>query len=244
MRRRYHTRRVTRRLARGPTPRLASQAWARAFACVLGVALAAACGGDEPAIESPTAASADFRWPEGPRATAVITTRDHGEIRVALYPEFAPLAVKQFEKLAGEGFYDGVTFHRVIPGFMIQGGDPLSRDDDPRNDGQGGPPGAPLPDEFSAAPFERGAVAMANSGRPNSGGSQFFIVDGETRDLDGRYSLFGRVSEGLETVDAIAAVATDAGGRFGPAHRPIESVVIEQIRVEPAEPAETRSPSR
>ena len=233
MQRRYHTRRATRRRA--------SRARACALAC--GLALAAACGGEEPPGESPGAA-AEFRWPGGPRAAAVISTRDHGEIRVALYPELAPRTVAQFKKLAGDGFYDGVTFHRVIPGFMIQGGDLLSRDDDPRNDGQGGPPGAPLPDEFSAAPFERGAVAMANTGRPNSGGSQFFIVDRETRDLDGQYSLFGRVTGGLETVDAIAAVPTDAGGRFGPAHRPIESVVIERIRIEPAEPGETSDPTR
>ena len=236
MQRRYHTKRATRRRT--------SRARACALAC--GLAVAAACGGGEPPVESP-AAAADFRWPEGPRATAVIATRDHGEIRVALYPELAPVTVKQFEKRAGDGFYDGVTFHRVIPGFMIQGGDPLSRDNDPRNDGQGGPPGPPLPDEFSAAPFERGTVAMANTGRPNSGGSQFFIIDRETHDLEGRYSLFGRVTGGLETVDAIVAVPTDVGGRFGPAHRPIESVVIERIRVEPAEPAkptETGDPTR
>ncbi len=85
---------------------------------------------------------------------------------------------------------------------------------------------------------------MANTGRPDSGGSQFFIVDGEMNDLEGRYSLFGRVTGGLETVDAIAAVPTDVGGRFGPAHRPIESVVIERIRVEPAEPGETGDPTR
>ncbi|MED5262421.1 MAG: peptidylprolyl isomerase [Myxococcota bacterium] len=235
MQRRYHTKRATRRRA--------SRARACALACGLGVALAAACGGEEPPDQSP-AAAADFRWPEGPRATAVITTRDHGEIRFALYPELAPVTVSQFEKRAGDGFYDGVTFHRVIPGFMIQGGDPLSRDNDPRNDGQGGPPGPPLPDEFSAAPFLRGTVAMANTGRPDSGGSQFFIVDSETHDLDGQYSLFGRVTEGLETVDAIAAVPTDVGGRFGPAHRPIESVVIERIRIEPAEPGETSDPTR
>ena len=219
----------------------------RALACALVVALfatlAGACGGEDPPGEPPSP-TVDFRWPGGPRATAVITTRDHGAIRVALYPELAPVTVEQFERRAGDGFYDGVTFHRVIPGFMIQGGDPLSRDNDPRNDGQGGPPGAPLPDEFNAAPFERGAVAMANTGGPNSGGSQFFIVDGEMNDLEGRYSLFGRVTGGLETVDAIAAVPTDVGGRFGPAHRPIESVVIERIRIEPAKPAEPGDPTR
>ena len=237
MQRRYHTKQATR------------QATSRALACALVVALfvtlAGACGGeDPPGKETPSSPAVDFRWPRGPHATAVISTRDHGEIRIALYPKLAPVTVEQFEQRAGDGFYDGVTFHRVIPGFMIQGGDPLSRDDDPRNDGQGGPPGAPLPDEFSAAPFERGAVAMANTGRPNSGGSQFFIVDRETRDFDGQYSLFGRVTEGLETVDAIAAVPTDVGGRFGPAHRPIESVVIERIRIEPAKPTETGPTTR
>lgn len=218
MGRRYHTRR----------------SGSYALACALAVSLAGACDGGETGSSQFETPPVDFAWPEGPRHIAVLTTRDHGEIHIALYPELAPASVAQFERLVSEGFYDGLTFHRVIPGFMIQGGDPLSRDDDPHNDGRGGPPGAPLPDEFGRAPFVRGAVAMANSGRPHSGGSQFFIVNRETRHLDGQYSLFGRVDQGLETVDAIAEVETDIGGRFGPAHRPIEPVVIEQILIAPA----------
>ena len=195
----------------------------------LGLAFALGCGSEPPPGEAAEAQA--FAWPEGPHREAVLSLRDGGEIRVALYPELAPASVANFEKLASEGFYDGVRFHRVIPGFMIQAGDPLTRDDDPGNDGQGGP-GYTIPDEFGPAPFVRGAVAMANTGQPNSGGSQFFIVHRDSPHLAGGYSLFGRVVSGWEVVDEIAAVTTDVGGRWGPANRPIEPVVIERIRIE------------
>ena len=214
MPRRYHSPPARRHTARG----------------LLAVALLAlGCGSEKPA--PPNAAAADFAWPGGPRAVAVIATRDHGEIRVALYPELAPGTVENFKKLAAEGFYDGLTFHRVIPDFMIQAGDPLSRDNDPQNDGRGGP-GYTIPDEFGAAPFVRGTLAMANKGQPDSGGSQFFIVQRENPQLAGKYSLFGRVVAGLSAVDEIASVECDVGGRWGPANRPIEPVLIERIRIE------------
>ena len=200
-----------------------------ALAGVLMLAFAPGCGSEAPPGEA--AAPEAFAWPEGGHREAVLSLRDGGEIRVALYPELAPASVANFEKLASEGFYDGLTFHRVIPDFMIQAGDPLTRDDDPRNDGRGGP-GYTIPDEFGPAPFTRGAVAMANTGQPDSGGSQFFIVHRDSPHLAGGYSLFGRVVSGWEAVDAVAAVATDVGGRWGPANRPIEPVVIERIRIE------------
>jgi cyclophilin family peptidyl-prolyl cis-trans isomerase len=149
-------------------------------------------------------------------------------------PELAPKAVANFAKLANEGFYDGTTFHRVIPGFMIQGGDPNSRDHDPRNDGAGGP-GYGIPDEFSELPQLRGIVSMANRSSPNTGGSQFFIVHKDSPHLDGRYSAFGRIVAGIEVVDAITEVPVDTYGRYGPNDRPHpEPVVIETIRIEPA----------
>ncbi|MFP6564055.1 MAG: peptidylprolyl isomerase [Myxococcota bacterium] len=174
---------------------------------------------------------APFFWPDEPAVVAILKVRNHGQIRIGLYPDIAPAAVLNFATLASGGFYDGVSFHRVIPGFMIQGGDPLSRDDDPLNDGQGGP-GFVIPDEFGAVPFTRGTVAMANSGRPNSAGSQFFIVHENSPHLAGKYSAFGRVLAGFDTLDSIAAVKTDEHGRWGPAHQPLERVVIERIEID------------
>jgi len=153
-----------------------------------------------------------------------------GEIVIELYPELAPETVANFEKLAREGFYDGTTFHRVIPDFMIQGGDPWSRDDKPTNDGQGGPDYT-IDDEINGAPHLPGVVSMANTGRPNSGGSQFFILTGDAPQLDSKHTVFGRVRSGSEVVEAINAVETDTFGRWGPKARPIENVVLEAVTI-------------
>jgi cyclophilin family peptidyl-prolyl cis-trans isomerase len=209
---------------------------------VLGAALLAtwtACGADEPAAppsaETAQAPSPDAFIEDVPHDVAVIAIEDMGEIRIELLPEIAPKAVENFKKPAGERFYDGTTFHRVIPGFMIQGGDPASKDTDPRNDGQGGP-GYTIEDEFSDYPHVRGTVSMANKGSPNSSGSQFFIVHGENvPHLNGKYTAFGRVTQGIEVVDAITQVQIDKYGRFGPRARPHPApVVAETIRIEPA----------
>lgn len=223
--------------------RLASHIrFARLTAPLLGAALLAtwtACGADEPAA-TPPEETAQAPSPESfiedvPHDVAVITIKDMGEIRIELLPEIAPKTVENFEKLAREHFYDGTTFHRVIPDFMIQGGDPNSRDIDPRNDGAGGP-GYTIEDEFSDYPHVRGTVSMANKGIPNSSGSQFFIVHGENvPHLDGKYTAFGRVIQGIEVVDAITKVQIDKYGRFGPRDRPHPTAVVaETIRIEPA----------
>jgi len=193
----------------------------------------AACGGDEepPEAVKPTAAELIAA---GPHDQAVIEIQGLGAIRLDLLPELAPKTVANFVKLANEGFYDGTTFHRVIPDFMIQGGDPKSKDHDPRNDGEGGP-GYGIPDEFNELPHTRGVVAMANRGSPKTGGSQFFIVHQDSPHLDGKFSAFGRIVEGIEVVDAITQVELDTYGRYGPQGRPYpEPVVIETIRIEPA----------
>jgi len=191
----------------------------------------AAEAADAPAIEA-------FAWPTGPRPIATLVVAGFGEVEIELYPELAPETVANFVKLSREGFYEGTTFHRVIPGFMIQGGDPNTKDANPRNDGAGGP-GYSIDDELSDAPHVRGVVSMANLGRPNSGGSQFFIVLDRQPHLDGHHTIFGRVSRGSDVVDAIAAVETDVRGRFGPPHRPLAPVVLERVVVE--EPATTPS---
>ena len=140
---------------------------------------------------------------------------NHGTIEIELYPGEAPKTVENFTKLAGEGFYDGIIFHRVIEDFMIQGGDPTGT-------GSGGP-GYQFEDEFNDHPVERGSLAMANAG-PNTNGSQFFIVTADACPwLDGKHTVFGRVTSGMDVVDAISKVDT------GPGDRPRDDVRIEGI---------------
>jgi len=152
-------------------------------------------------------------------STAILHT-NHGAIAVELFDADAPKTVANFVTLAAEGFYDGVTFHRVIPDFMIQGGDPTGT-------GSGGP-GYTFEDEFNPQLIVRGALAMANAG-PNTNGSQFFIVTADACPwLDGKHTVFGRVTDGMDVVDAISALERDARDR------PREDVVIERIELPPA----------
>jgi len=145
---------------------------------------------------------------------------NHGAIDVELFDDDAPKTVENFRKLAGEGFYEGVVFHRVIPDFMIQGGDPTGT-------GMGGP-GYTFEDEFNDHKVERGALAMANAG-PNTNGSQFFIVTtGAAPWLDGKHTVFGKVTGGMDAVDSIEKTDTDANDK------PREPAVIERVElVEP-----------
>jgi len=141
------------------------------------------------------------------RQITVIET-NLGTIVIQLFPDVAPGHVENFVKLAQDGFYDGTTFHRVIPDFMIQGGDPNSKDDDRSNDGQGGP-GYTIKAEFSDMPHKRGILSMARAQDPNSAGSQFFIVVADSNFLDGQYTVFGEVIEGMEVADKIVNVEKD-----------------------------------
>jgi peptidyl-prolyl cis-trans isomerase B (cyclophilin B) len=140
-----------------------------------------------------------------------------GPIAIELYDDDAPKTVENFRKLATDGFYDGLTFHRVIPDFMVQGGCP-------EGTGTGGP-GYTFEDEFNQHKVERGALAMANAG-PNTNGSQFFIVTTEAAPwLDGKHTVFGRVTEGMDAVDAIESTPTGGGDR------PVEPQIIERIEL-------------
>jgi peptidyl-prolyl cis-trans isomerase B (cyclophilin B) len=140
-----------------------------------------------------------------------------GAVTVELFDDDAPKTVSNFRKLAGDGFYDGLTFHRVIGDFMIQGGCP-------EGTGTGGP-GYTFEDEINQHRVVRGALAMANAG-PNTNGSQFFIVTTESAPwLDGKHTVFGQVTDGMDTVDAIESTPTGAGDR------PIEPQVIERIEL-------------
>lgn len=129
------------------------------------------------------------------KPTAVITLEKGGEIRIELFPEDASATVENFVKLAKKGFYDGLTFHRVVPGFVVQGGDP-------KGDGTGGP-GYTIKAEFNGRKHVRGTVAMARSQHPDSAGSQFYITFGPQPHLDSNYTVFGQVVSGMELVDAI-----------------------------------------
>ena len=153
-----------------------------------------------------------------------ITMKDGGVIKAELYPDIAPISVDNFVKLASKGFYNGLTFHRVIPGFMIQGGCP-------EGTGMGGP-GYTIKGEFSAngvvnnLKHERGVLSMARAMDPNSAGSQFFIMHETSPHLDGQYAAFGKVFEGMDVVDRIANVRTDY------ADKPLEPQVIEVMTVQ------------
>jgi cyclophilin family peptidyl-prolyl cis-trans isomerase len=140
-----------------------------------------------------------------------------GAIAIELFDDDAPKTVTNFKKLAGDGFYNGVIFHRVIPDFMIQGGDPTGT-------GSGGP-GYTFEDEFNDQKVERGALAMANAG-PDTNGSQFFVVTADACPwLDGKHTVFGRVTGGMEVVDAISAVDRDARDK------PHDDVAIERVEL-------------
>ena len=131
-----------------------------------------------------------------------------GSIKFTLLPDIAPETVRNFSKLAGSGFYNGTLFHRVIPGFMIQGGDPNTKSPDKSMWGQGGP-GYNLKAEFNSRSHLRGIVSMARSTDPDSAGSQFFIVTSDSTFLDKQYTVFGEVTEGMEVADKIVNLPRD-----------------------------------
>ena len=153
-----------------------------------------------------------------------ITMKDGGVIDIELDKKAAPVTVENFEKLVKDKFYDGLIFHRVIPGFMIQGGDP-------EGTGMGGP-GWHIKGEFAANGWDnpirhtRGVISMARAQDPNSAGSQFFIMHADAAYLDGQYAAFGRVVKGIEVVDKIASAATSRWN-----NRPYEDQVIDTIRI-------------
>lgn len=157
-----------------------------------------------------------------PVVTMVV--KDKGNIVIELMPEYAPQSASNFINLVSEGFYNGLTFHRVIKGFMIQGGCP---------DGIGiGGPGYSIRGEFKSngikndLKHERGVISMARAMDPNSGGSQFFLMHKDSPHLDGMYAAFGKITDGLEVVDSIADSKTD------PADKPLEDIIMESVTVE------------
>ena len=188
--------------------------WPLVGATTLLAFLAIACGGngqgtpseaqltEQTPASSPSLEPTPMTYAERPELTidpdkkyAAIIETEKGAFRIQLRPDLAIQTVNSFIFLAREGYYDGVTFHRVIPGFMAQGGDPTGT-------GSGGP-GYSLPAEFSDVPYVRGTVGMARTADPDSGGSQFFITFGEQTNLNGQYTVFGEITEGMDIVDSL-----------------------------------------
>ncbi|MCK5521149.1 MAG: peptidylprolyl isomerase [Candidatus Marinimicrobia bacterium] len=147
-----------------------------------------------------------------PSETATIET-PFGKMTVKFFTDKAPNHAANFKRLANAGYYNGTKFHRIIPGFVIQGGDILSRDADKGNDGTGGP-GYSVDAEFNDIHHRMGILSMARSNNPNSAGSQFFVVAGDVPHLDNKYTVFGEVTEGLEVIEKIVAQKRD--GRDNP----------------------------
>ena len=156
--------------------------------------------------------------------TGIIATK-FGEIKVEFYPEYAPKAVENFRKLANRTFYDGLIFHRIVPNFVIQGGDPNTRDVNNRSRWGTGGPGWNIKAEFNKNKHIRGTLSMARSQDPDSAGSQFFIVLKDSNFLDGQYTVFGRVISGMEIVDKIASLKTDS------ADVPIDAGEAEMMKI-------------
>lgn len=157
---------------------------------------------------------------------AVIKTTE-GEMVAEFWPEVAPETVKNFKKLAKEGFYDGTAFHRVIKGFMVQGGDPLTKDAKNEARWGTGDPGYKIKAEFNDRPHKRGVLSMARSNDPNSAGSQFFICHGDPAFLDGQYTTFGKLIKGDDVLEKIGTTPTH------PPDRPDKRMGVESIKIVP-----------
>jgi len=162
------------------------------------------------------------------KEVAVIKT-SVGEMVLEFWPDVAPNHVENFKKLAKKGFYDGTCFHRVMKGFMIQGGDPLTKDDSKQASWGTGGPGYQINAEFNDKPHTRGVLSMARSNDPNSAGSQFFICHGDPRFLDKQYTAFGKLIKGDDVLEKIATTQTLPGDR------PVKRINIESIKIVPAD---------
>jgi peptidyl-prolyl cis-trans isomerase B (cyclophilin B) len=160
---------------------------------------------------------------------AIIKTA-HGEMTIEFWPDVAPKTVENFKKLARENFYDGTAFHRIVKGFMIQGGDPLTKDSNQESRWGTGGPGHRVKAEFNDRSHVRGVISMARSQDPDSAGSQFFICLADAKFLDGKYTAFGKLTNGDDVLEAIGNTPTAVGGG-GEKSRPTSRVGVESIRI-------------
>ena len=168
-----------------------------------------------------------------PNEVAVIKTSE-GEMVAEFWPDVAPNTVENFKKLARQGFYDGTAFHRIVKGFMIQGGDPLTKDPSKENRWGTGDPGYKIKAEFNKKSHERGVLSMARSSDPDSAGSQFFICLANVSRLDGQYTTFGKVIKGEDVLGRLGDTET-AMSASGEKSKPTKRVSIESIKIVPAD---------
>ena len=203
-----------------------------ALAIVMSVAMVG-CGNSNVKTENNNSSDNSTTQVERPEnlPIATIKVKDFGTIEAELYPDKAPNTVNNFIELANSGFYDGLTFHRVVEGFMNQGGDP-------KGDGTGGP-GYSIKGEFSGNGYEAndlkhttGVLSMARAQNPDSAGSQFFIMAADAPSLDGQYAAFGKVINGLDVVEAINKAEVEKNKATGEKSTPVNTIVIEEIRVD------------
>jgi len=189
-------------------------------------------------ILNPMENKTDTAPTESTKNPTVVITTNLGVIELELFVNESPITAGNFKKLIKDGFYDGTRFHRVIDGFMVQGGDPISKDENLKDGWGTGGPGYAIEDEFiEGLSNVRGTIAMANSG-PNSGGSQFFInlvdnlnLDWDKGDPRSKHPVFGKVVEGMDVVDKISKVETDGPVQLGGHDRPLESIIIEKATI-------------
>lgn len=196
--------------------------------------LLAGCSGsakDVPQVKSSPDSAAANQVDQNKTETVVVLKTTQGDITLRFFPETSPEHVKNFIELSKSGLYTGTLFHRVIPGFMIQGGDPNSKDDNPNNDGMGGysykGPGTLLDAEFNDIPHKRGILSMARSQDINSAGSQFFIMHQDYPSLNGKYTVFGEVIDGIDVVDRIVNTPRNRRDRPNTDQR-IEEVLVQE----------------
>lgn len=202
--------------------------WSFSLCLALGLSVA---GAQESKPQQPAAASADAKTETkkvSEKEVAVIKTTE-GEMVVEFWPEVAPKTVENFKTLARKGFYDGTAFHRVIKGFMIQGGDPLTKDASKEAMWGTGDPGYKIKAEFNDRAHDRGVLSMARSSHPDSAGSQFFICHKRAPHLDRQYTAFGKVIKGDDVLEKIATTPTRPGDR------PVTRMGIESIKIVPAD---------
>ena len=197
------------------------------FLCALGL-LTASAFAEDATTNAPAAAPAAAAPAKAAAEVAIIKTSE-GMLVVEFYPDVAPNHVANFKKLAKSGFYDGTCFHRVIKGFMIQGGDPNTKDDSNQASWGMGGPGYTINAEFNAKHHARGILSMARSNDPNSAGSQFFICHGDAGFLDNNYTVFGNLIKGYDVLDKIANTPTETPDR------PVKRVNIESVKIVPAD---------
>jgi peptidyl-prolyl cis-trans isomerase B (cyclophilin B) len=220
------------------------KSWICLGALSLTIALLAGCSGQKPAADfdapppQPTNSPAASAPVDTNEEVAVIDTSD-GQMVLKFWPDVAPNTVANFKKLAGQGFYNGTCFHRIIKGFMIQGGDPLTKDPSKEAMWGTGGPGYTIPAEFSDRPHETGVISMARGSDPNSAGSQFFICDAPADNpnmqyLDGKYTDFGKLIKGYDVLKKIAdtPVGPNAQGEMS---KPLQRVNVISIKIVPAD---------